>query len=82
MCDYDSDKKHRFQEKATDIILSALYDYANPIDLFSASIYELDGRKSKAIYAYQNDPMTKTRVDKIVSCLLAELDGCLGRDVV
>ena len=67
--------KDRFKEKATYIILSALYDYANPMNLFSASANEINDRKDKAIHAYQNDPMTKTRVDKIVSCLLAELEG-------
>ena len=65
----------KFQDRATEIILSALYEYANPVDLFNSTAAEINGRKEKAIHNYQNDPMTNARVKNIVSMLSHVIDA-------
>lgn len=67
----------KFHGTATEVILSALYEYSNPVDLFSSTAEEINGRKDKAIHNYRNDPMTKMRVDRIVGMLSQSIDRCI-----
>lgn len=67
----------KFQDRATEIVLSALFEYANPVDLFNSSAAEINSRKDKAVHNYQNDPMTNARVKKIVAMLSQNIDECI-----
>jgi len=69
----------KFHDKATEIILSSLYEYANPTDLFNSTAEEINGRRDKAIHNYQNDPMTHARVNNIVAMLSRNIDDCFDR---
>lgn len=66
----------KFNDMATEIILTALYEYANPTNLFSITYEEMEGRKEKAIHNYQNDPMTNARVKNIVAMLGQNIGDC------
>jgi len=61
--------QHRFTEEATKIILSALYECSNPVNIFDSTATEINNRKKQAIYNYQHDPMTHSRVNIIVGML-------------
>lgn len=67
----------KFHERATEIILSALYEYSNPVDLFNTTAAEINTRKEKAILSYRGDPMTHARVRNIVAMLSNSIDGCI-----
>lgn len=67
----------KFQDRATEIIISALYEYANPVDLFNSTASEINGRRDRAIHNYQNDPMTNARVKNIVAMLSRNIDDCV-----
>ena len=69
---------HKFHDRATEIILSALYEYANPVDLFNSTAEEINGRAEKAIHNYRSDPMTHARVNSIVAMLSRCIDHCIG----
>ena len=68
---------HKFSEIATNIVLSAVYDSANPINQVETTVKEINERCEKAIYNYQNDPMTHARVDTIVAMLMQHIDECI-----
>jgi hypothetical protein len=67
----------KFRDGATEIILSALYEYANPVNLFNSTADEIQGRREKARHNYQNDPMTNARVKTIVEMLSQNIDDCI-----
>ena len=74
---YVSFDYNKFNDIATKIVLGALFEYANPVDLFNMTAKEITGRRDKAIYNYQHDPMTNARVKTIVARLSSNIDKCL-----
>ncbi len=75
---YVSFDYNKFNDIATKIVLGALFEYANPVDLFNTTAKEITGRRDKALYNYQHDPMTNARVKSIVARLSSNINKCLG----
>lgn len=69
--------KDKYSRLATEIVMSALYEFANPTNLFAElTIEDINKRIEQMVFNYRNDPMTHTRINSIVSCLLKTIDEC------
>jgi len=64
----------KFDNKVREILITSLFDQANPIDYSNITADSINGREKQAFYNYMHDYIFKRRVDQIASLIMRELN--------
>ena len=68
--------KVKLREELLELLISAEYEKANPLNLFRCTASDINDRKDKALEMYRNDPVFHTRIESLVLWIMQIVDAC------